>query len=348
MERDEKLSKQVQKHLERDIEESFKGNFDKVISTGSTLLDLAISAGVVRGGGIPGGILIEAFGPSGSGKTVLLCEMAGNVQRQDGDIMFKDPEARLNVPFAAQFGVHIKEGNYSRPSTVVETFADVRKWKPEGTGIHGIFADSLAALSTDLEMDNEKGDKMGGKRAKDFSEQLRKHCRYLAEQNYIMACSNQIRQNMDGGLFSPKYTTPGGMSFEFYASLRLRFMDVKKIEEEITYQGKLIKRIIGVTTTIQVAKSSIWKPYRSAPVTIIFDYGIDDIRQNLQFLKDYKKDYTVYCLNGSKLSNDMDKAIKLVETNNLETELRNEVIDLWEDIESKFDSNRKQKVYETR
>ena len=32
-----------------------KGNFERMVSTGSTLLDLAISGGRVRGGGIPGG-----------------------------------------------------------------------------------------------------------------------------------------------------------------------------------------------------------------------------------------------------------------------------------------------------
>ena len=52
------------------------GNFETVISTGSTLLDLAISGKRVHGGGLPSGILVEVFGPSGSGKTVLLSEIA--------------------------------------------------------------------------------------------------------------------------------------------------------------------------------------------------------------------------------------------------------------------------------
>jgi len=34
----------------------FTGNTEVMISTGSTLLDLAISGGRVKGGGIPGGI----------------------------------------------------------------------------------------------------------------------------------------------------------------------------------------------------------------------------------------------------------------------------------------------------
>ena len=52
-----------------------EGDFGTVISTGSTLLDLAISGGRVRGGGIPAGILLEIYGPSGTGKTSVLAEM---------------------------------------------------------------------------------------------------------------------------------------------------------------------------------------------------------------------------------------------------------------------------------
>ena len=38
-----------------------------------------------------------------------------------------------------------------------------------------------------------------------------------------------------------------------------------------------------------------------------------------------------------------DKSIQIVERDSLEVQLQEEVIDLWEDIESKFDSNRKTK-----
>ena len=78
-----------------------KDNTDVMISTGSTLLDLAISGTAIRGGGLAGGIFVEIFGPSGSGKTVLLSEIAGGVQRQGGQVMFHDPEARLNKTFAS-------------------------------------------------------------------------------------------------------------------------------------------------------------------------------------------------------------------------------------------------------
>lgn len=321
---------------------SKKGYSGPVISTGSTLLDLAISGGIMRGGGVIGGIFIEAFGPSGSGKTVLLASLAGNVQRQGGDAMFADPEARINKQFASMFGFELKDYDYHRPDTVTELFKLARKWEPKGEkgSINGIFADSLAALSTDMEMDNEDGDKMGMRRAKEFSEQLRKFCRILAQENYIMACSNQIRENADAGPYGQKYTTPGGKAVEFYASLRLRFQSPSKIYDKIKVKGQEIKKAIGTEVMVEVVKSSIDKPFRTAPINIIFDYGIDDIRANLQFIKKYSGQ-SVYTCGGEKLDKSLKDSILIIEENELEQDLRNEVIDLWEALEKKFDSNRK-------
>lgn len=322
----------------------YEGDTSRMISTGSTLLDLAISGGRVRGGGIPSGILVEIFGPSSAGKTVLLCELAGAVQRLGGGVLFHDPEARLNQQFAQIFNLDTNNMEYSTPDTVTGVFTAVRDWDVKsGKGIiNGVFADSLAALSTDLEMDNKDGDKMGMRRAKEFSEQLRKTCRILTQKNLLMVCSNQIRENIDAGPYQQKYKSTGGEAIGFYASLRLRATRPEKIREKVKVAGKEVTRVIGVETEFEVFKSSVWKPYRTAPLTILFDYGIDDIRQNLQFIKDYTKQ-TMYTVDGQELDVSMKKAIAIVESAGLASTLREQVIDLWESIESKFEQKRQPK-----
>jgi len=344
---DESLSTQMVRRTNKPAIEKkeYDGDFGTVISTGSTLLDLAISGGRIHGGGLPGGILVECFGPSGSGKTVLLSEIAGCVQRKGGDIMFADPEARLNKQFAAMFGLDLPEDSYTRPDTVIELFKSANDWEPttfKRKTINGIFADSLAALSTDMEMTKEEGDKMGMKRAKDFSEQLRKFCRVIAEKNYLMVCSNQVRVNADAGLYGEKYTTPGGVSIGFYSSLRLKFTKPAKIKDKQKVVGKDVTRVIGVEVEIEVYKSSIWKPYHTAPVYILFDYGVDDIRANLQYVKDFTKN-TAYTCGGEKLDTSLEGSIKAIESAGLEEDLREEVIALWEQIERKFENERKPK-----
>ena len=348
MERTDKgkpLSVQMKRHSQKEVKKKplYDGDMEQVISTGSTLLDLEISGGRIHGGGVPSGILVEIFGPPGCGKTVVLCEIAGALQRLGGEVSFKDPEARLNKQFAKMFDLNTDNMDYTTPDTVTKVFSEIRNWKPENPkAINGIFTDSLAALSTDLEMDNEDGDKMGMRRAKEFSEELRKTCRELQSKNYLLVCSNQVRQKHNASKYENKYISPGGEAIGFYSSLRLRCSPPQKIKVERTISGKKLKKVVGVTTYIEVFKSSIWKPYGVAPLTILLDYGIDDIRQNLQFIKDYTT-ATTYMIGDDRLSGTMEEAIQLIEEHDLVNELKEEVINLWEKIQSEFSSNRKEK-----
>lgn len=340
----EPLSVQMKKHSKKVVKEDKEeqeGDFGIIISTGSTLLDLAISGGRIHGGGIPGGIFVEIFGPSGAGKTILLCEIAGDVQRKGGDVRFDDPEARLNKQFAKLFDLNTDKIKYDTPDKVTEVFNNIRNWEPKGKGVNGTFTDSLAALSTDIEMDKDEGDKMGMRRAKEFSEGFRKNARILKQKNYLMVCSNQVRENQDAGTYGSKFKSTGGFAIGFYASLRLRAGNPEKIYKSVPIKGKEVKQVIGVETQFEVFKSSIWKPYHKAPLYILFDYGIDDIRGNLQYIKTYKK-LSMYTVNGQNLDKSLEESILIVENDSdLIASLKEEVIDLWEDIESKFASNRK-------
>ena len=339
----EKLKTVVERGKNPPPVEKYTGDVSDMISTGSTLLDLAISGGRVRGGGMPGGILVEIAGPSSSGKTVLLSEMAYQVQKKGGQVMFRDPEARLNEDYVKLFGVDLSTIDYARPKTVPQLFNDIRKWKPSPKGkIHGVFADSLAALSTDMELEKDGGDKMGTRRAKEFSEELRKTAITIKDENYLVVCSNQLRDNVDGGPWAPAYITPGGQAIPFYSSLRLRVKSFSKQKKTMTVEGVEVSHTPSIVSKIEVAKSSVWKPYGEASVTIIFDYGIDDIGDNLKFLHRFTKSDEIM-LGETVLAKRMDKAISVVEEEGLEDKLRDAVIDLWEKIEGKKSSKRKPK-----
>lgn len=327
-----------------DKKRAFEGNTEIMVSTGSTLLDLAISGARKRGGGIPAGVLLEAFGPEGSGKTVLLCEIAGAIQRLGGDVIFNDPEARLNKQFAQMFSLDTAAMTIKEPDTVTEVFEAIRKFEPKSKAkVHGIMTDSLAALSTDMEMENEDGDKMGMRRAKEFSEGLRRVCRLLKQNNYIMACSNQIRVNAGASAYGEQFTVPGGKAVGFYSSIRLRFHKPEKIYKKKTIGGKEVKKTIGVQVKVEVYKNSCDEPYRSADLYILFKYGVDDIRANLQYLKDFRKT-TKYCIDEVELDVSIEESIKMVEFRGLEEDLKEAVRDLWDEIENKFKEPRKMKV----
>ena len=337
------VSKQVKKRVETPVKkkEKYAGNTGVMISTGSTLLDLAISGGRVRGGGIPGGIMVEIFGPASSGKTVFLCEIAGDVQRKGGEIMFRDPEGRLDEQFAQIFDLDTKVMDYERPNTITEVFSAVRDWQPENKKINGIFTDSLAALSTDMEMDEEEGDKMGMRRAKEFSEQLRKTARILAGNNLLLVGSNQTRETVDAGKYAQDHS-PGGRAIGFYSSLRLRTSGAFKLKRKKKMRGKIHEEVFAIQVEVEVFKSSIWKPYRKAKVTIDFEYGIDDIRENLKYIKTMTGS-TVYILGDRKLDSTIEEAIAIIEEEKLSKPLREEVIDIWEEYQEEFVVERKKK-----
>jgi RecA/RadA recombinase len=323
-----------------------------MISTGSTLLDLAICGKRIRGGGLPGGVFVEVFGPSQTGKTALLVEAGLSVQLRGGHVDYLDPEGRLDREYTESYGLDIKDENYFRPNTVNEMFKMLHAPKNfDPTKVNLTCGDSLAALSTELEMDKEEGDKMGMKRAKDFSAGFRKAARLLAEQNRVLLCSNQIREDEMGNVVSP-----GGHALAFYSSVRIQLKQpggkmANQIVKTVTpkfkdgdgkmREGKPIEKVIGIKVEATVVKS-IDDPYRKAPIIIYFGYGVDDVRANLQYVKDIQKLPTFQAVDKS--FQQLDAAVRHVEDNNLEKDLRNMTIDLWEAVEEQFQTDRKRRL----
>jgi RecA/RadA recombinase len=321
-------------------------SLDKVVSTGSTLLDLSISGGRRRGGGIPGGIIVEIFGPAGSGKTSIMSEICTSAQNNRGEACILDPEGRIDREYSLIYGLKLNYNNYFRYHLVSEMFDYIRKWSPANPEeINVIGTDSLAALSTELEMD--KGDKMGMRRAKEFSEGLRKTSVQIANNNWLIVCTNQVRDSEYGEV------TPGGQAVPFYSSLRIRAKQVRPIirkatvnfsdEEQKDGKGKRVyeaEKVIGIETNCYIKKSTVDDPYRECSIFITFGYGLDDVRGNLQYVKDVTKATTYPCPDGKSFMG-MEQAIRHIETQRLEKELSEQVIDLWEAIEKAFKTERR-------
>jgi len=325
--------------------------FDKVISTGSTLTDLAISGRRVRGGGIPGGVLGEFFGPSGGGKTTLLTSCCSSAQRKGGKARVRDPESRLDQEFAAIHGMNISDSvfDYARPDTIREFFLAFWNWEVDPKYLNVFAGDSIAALTTELELHPDKpkkgepeeflGDKRGQRQAKEFSMSLRKAARKLGNPEFICIFSNQVRQGNEG-----QEVTAGGQAVGFYASLRGRISMQKKIDKTVKLtSGVEFTQPVGILSEFYVKKSTIDAPFRSAPIYIMFDYGIDDVRGNLQWYKDMTKNTKYSCVDKEYAY--MADARRYIEENDYEAKLRENVIDLWLEIDEKLKDNRKPKVW---
>ena len=297
------------------------------ISTGSTLLDLNISGGRTPKGGIPGGVILEIAGPAGSGKTAILASIAADAQAKGGQVMFLDPEARFDQQYAEIYGIHLEGEDYYRPNTVEEVFERIYKWKPRNPdAINVVITDSLAALSTEMEMDDK--DSYGMRRAKCFSEGLRKTARMISNNKWIIACSNQQRDGQYGA------TTPGGQAIKFYCSLRISMKQVKKITKEKEFHGKKIAKDLGIESQCVVVKSSLDDPFRTCHVSILFKKGLDPLRDELSFCKTVTNETTYNCIDKNYMS--LDKAVEYIRAKGYENQITEQTIKLWLEIENLF------------
>lgn len=329
-----------------------------VISTGCTQLDLAICGERIRGGGIPGGIFVEIFGPSGCGKTALMEEICGQAAARGGDWGIDDPEGRLDQEHARIYGVAFSDGDdafrYCRSDTVPEAFSRIRNWTPKPSREGAICVrgtDSLAALSTRMELDEDEGDKRGQRRAKEFNQEMRKTARIVANGGILSVLTNQVRQGEHGEV------TPGGPSIEFFSSLRIRVGHTKdwRVKRKATVGLKEQEEQVGIRSSLYIQKNSTGIAYRSAEMFIMNGYGIDDVRGNLTYLKENgykvlntkkgeeKKPYAWFPCVDKEVQN-LDDAVEYIESKGYQAQVREKVIDLWEEIQVALTRTRQPKV----
>jgi recombination protein RecA len=346
---------------DNDMNFIFHGDMQNTVSTGSTLLDLAISGKRKHGGGIPGGIIMEIFGSSSAGKSQLMGELCSSVQAQGGKVRLGDPETKFDPAYAARYGFNIGPDTIYIPDTPADVYKEIHNFVPTGNGIIDCIAtDSIAALVAQAEMtpmDDEAkkkkkltedpliADKMGGMRPKEMHALIRKAARKLKKSSILCIFTNQLHDNMNA--YGSKGRVPGGHAVPFFATLRISLAMDKKIGEKIGFAREITdakgiitkkriehEKIIGIETTATLVKNHIDDPFREAPLRIIFGYGFDDIGANLQWLKE------VLALN-TYLAVDKDftsllDARKYIQENKKQAELREMVCHYWMEIEQKF------------
>lgn len=289
------------------------------LRTGSTQLDMAISCNKSQYGGIPSNCIVEFSGTGASGKTYICGELCGDAIRKKYDVHVDDIERRWDLDRLDTFGFSKTHPNFfyrESPSvSIEECFArmfDVidkstrpfsKKEKQVQSKILYI-VDPIAALYANQEL---KSDKMGQARAK----ALQKHLRFLKDRVSIVnniitiVFSNQLIDAV-GVTFGPKKVTPGGNALIHWPSVRVRFSSPGRIYKRSESQkgkkkdendkGKknkddeLQQVVMGVKLRGEVTKNSEDDAFRRADFTIQYGYGIDDIYDNVKWLKLHTKE----------------------------------------------------------
>lgn len=257
------------------------------ISTGSSLLDLAISNR--PNGGIPVGRITEITGMEASGKSLVSAHLLANTQKKGGLAVYIDTENALNEEFARAIGIDVKEMLYIQLETVEDIFevieSIVMKVRESSKDrLVTIVVDSVAAATTKLEQaaDYEK-DGWATAKALVLSKAMRKITQLIGRQRICLIFTNQLRQKL-GVSFGDPWTTSGGKALQFHASCRLRLKGIGQITNKVNDK----KQVIGIKTRAQVVKNRMGPPLKTAEFDIRFESGIDDFGSWLHLLKEYK------------------------------------------------------------
>jgi RecA/RadA recombinase len=289
------------------IKEVTKGPADVTgyLSTGSTLVDLIISGtkDPEGKGGIPQGKVTGIFGPASSGKSLLAGELCGSAQRQKFDqIHLIDTEDSFEFSRANIFGLDVDHKNFHYHAAnelksiedLIGIYTEKRKRKPKIGFINRvareaepdekilIVVDTIEVLPSDMQLQGK--DKRGQSRAKSISGGMRLTFGDVAYTKMAVVFINQVREKPSdsyefGHRRVVKFEQTGGVAAKHYPHLLVYLEEKGPVEEDDD-------SVSGVKIWSYVYKSKIDKPLRSCNFTLDFDYGIDDIRDCVEWLRE--------------------------------------------------------------
>ena len=255
------------------------------ISTGSTMLDLAIAN--KPNGGVAVGRITELNGLEGSGKSLIGSHLLASTQKKGGIAVYIDTESAVSPEFLDSIGVDTETMLYVHLETVEEIFETIETIitkirESNKDKLVTILVDSLAAASTKVEMDADY-DQAGWatQKAIIISKAMRKVTQMIARQKVALIFTNQLRQKL-GVSFGDPWTTSGGKALPFHASTRVRFKNAGQIKDSSK------KNTIGIKIKAQVVKNRLGPPMRTAEFPLYFDTGIDDYGSWLTVMKEHK------------------------------------------------------------
>jgi len=179
------------------------------VSTGSTLLDLAISNR--PHGGFPVGRMVELSGLESTGKSLMCAQIISETQKRGGLAVFFDSESSVDKKFWTALGVNIRNVNYQKFTTLEELFSMIElvigvfRKKDDGR-LLTIFIDSVAQASVETEMESEHGvSGYNTGKAIVLSKAMRKITNLVSNQRVLIVYTNQLRYNMNSGPFGDKW-----------------------------------------------------------------------------------------------------------------------------------------------
>ena len=267
-----------------DGSDSTPTDIKEFVSTGSSMLDLAISNR--PNGGIAVGRITEINGLESSGKSLLGAHILAETQKKGGVAVYIDTETSVSQEFMEVIGLDLYKMLYLHLETVEDIFEAIEEIvtkvrESDKDRLVTILVDSLAAASTKVELEADF-DKDGWATAKAIiiSKAMRKITQLIGREKIALVFTNQLRQKL-GVMFGDPWTTSGGKALPFHSSTRIRLKNMGQIKDT----GK---NVLGMKCRAQIIKNRLGPPLRHADYDMYFDRGIDNYGAWLTVLKEHK------------------------------------------------------------
>jgi len=326
------------------------------IPTGSTLFNLALSDRT--NGGFKSGTVVNTIGDKSTGKTFLfltMCaELANRSKFDDYGLYHDSVEGTVSIDIPSMFGNKMYERlldppEYHPSKTIEDSHANiVALTQGDKPFIYGL--DSFDALSSDEEVAYVKkkmkargtAEKTSGSfgqgKTRELGVMFRQITNAIEETRSLFNVISQVRQNMDGGLYSPKFTRTGGQALGHYATHEVWLNIMQKIKRK--------DQVIGVMIRAKITKNRVTGKQREVTFPLYYEYGVDDIGSCIDFIMKtgyWKKRKNTIIAKGLNQEATREKLIQYVEDNNKEARLRKETGKAWRKFEDSLSLNRKKK-----
>jgi recombination protein RecA len=331
------------------------------LHSGAIILNLAASGKGLDGGWARGRI-VNLVGDGSSGKTLLALELAaychhrmvGNVSHnfptvKNMRIIYDNAEGVMDFPVEQMFGASFKGAVDWRRSATVEEFGRsfTRELMAHKSGDCTLYViDSLDSLSAQAGLerfekaakaDKEEDGSYGTEKAKYLSQSFFDNvCSKMQGKDITLLIISQIREKI-GIMYGKKYGRTGGKALDFYTHQVCWLYEQEKMKR--TIKGE--ERVYGIRVLAKMERNKTAKPFREAEITILFDYGVDDILSSLAYLYGPK----VKVLEWDGIEYSRDDLVKHIEENKLHVALAIKVEKWWNEIEERLKPDR-QKKYE--
>lgn len=269
-------------------------------TTGCTLLDLVVGGG--RGKmGFKGGALVNLVAIEAAGKTQLASEsIAHNTHKTPGFWhQYIDREHRYSFDTQGLYGVSVCDPSEWVPDTIEELDGYLGNLLEAAKTPGMIVVDSLDAFSTEetedraakrsKQVDEGKDIKQDGSYTvstgtpKFLSESLRIRMTQASNTGTCLLFLSQVRAKLGAMAFDPnKYIRNGGKALDHWCNDVVWLKPLHKIKTGKSEDQS--ERVQGVVVKAWTTKNSTDRPFRECLYTILFDYGIDNIGSNIDYL----------------------------------------------------------------